>query len=443
MKEKDFESNLTHFIRHIDSIHDTLPLTMMLFGSFAIQADKALTDFLEEKTEKVIDKDGKPGIAIKPSDLKIFDALESNAAISALASKVIPSSLFVSLISQYDAFLNRLLRYLFELKPEILNGSDRNLTFSQLVEMSSISDAREYIIEKEVETVLRKSHSEQFDYLENKFKLNLRTNLPIWKSFIEITERRNLLVHCDGVVSSQYLSVCAQNDIESKSKVGQELKVSIEYFKSAYLTLYEICSKLTHTLWRKFLPEKLEDADDSLNTICYNLLISKSFKIADILLDFACKQKAHFDDQSKSIFIINAALSKYLQNDDESALKCLNQKDWSSTGYTFKLAVSIISKKYDESFVLMRKIGADGEVKQSFYQEWPLFTKIREQEEFKSIYKELFNDDYKVIEIPQRPIFDLMSQVKKKKQISTTNVIENNPETGKMVEKKIRKKKTD
>jgi len=416
MNDQDFESNLTKFIRHIDSIHDTLPLTLSLYNSFAKQAQQALNKFIDTKAEKIVDKDGKPGVALGPEDLKMFDALESNAAISSLAGKVIPSSLFVSLISQYDAFLNRLLRHLFKLQPEMLNNSDRNLTFSQLVEMKDIEDAREYIIGKEVETVLRKSHSEQFDYLESKLKIELRKNLPIWSTFIEITERRNLLVHCDGVVSSQYIKVCTSNGIATSAKVGEELLVSVEYFKIAYLALYEICCKLTHTLWRKFLPEQLEEADDSLNSICFKLLLNRSFKLADILLEFACKQKKHSNDQSKSIFIINAALSCYLQEQNEEAMGRLRQKDWSSSSFTFKLAVSIIEGKYQDAYQWMRRIGPDGEVKKLAYQEWPLFTKIREEEEFKLIYQDLFKEDFKVIEIPQRPIFQLMSKLKEDKK---------------------------
>ena len=59
-------------------------------------------------------------------------------------------------------------RKIFLIKPELLNSSEKNLTFSKLAEYNSIEEAKEYIIEKEIETVLRDSHSNQFKWLESK-----------------------------------------------------------------------------------------------------------------------------------------------------------------------------------------------------------------------------------------------------------------------------------
>ncbi len=55
----------------------------------------------------------------------------------------------ISLISQYDAFLGRLIRTLFLIKPESLSMSEKNISFAQLQTFESIEDAKEYILEKE------------------------------------------------------------------------------------------------------------------------------------------------------------------------------------------------------------------------------------------------------------------------------------------------------
>ena len=123
------------------------------------------------------------------------------------------------------------------------------MTFADLNTFKSIEEAREFIIEKEVESVLRKSHSEHFTYLENKIGMPLKKDLPIWKTFIEITERRNLFVHCDGIVSSQYIKVCKENKCYQKDiELNERLTVKLDYFQLAYECLYEITTKLTHTI---------------------------------------------------------------------------------------------------------------------------------------------------------------------------------------------------
>jgi hypothetical protein len=142
MNGKQLNKNLRTFLRHVDSIRDTLPMTMVLISPYNRKANDDFLDFVKNNVEQIEDDEGEKKLLVKPEESKIFETLERNASISTLASKIIPESLFVSLISQYDAFFNRLLRTLYEIKPDILNGSERNLTFSQLTEMGTIDKAR-------------------------------------------------------------------------------------------------------------------------------------------------------------------------------------------------------------------------------------------------------------------------------------------------------------
>ena len=411
MNGKKLHLNLHTFLRHIDSIKDTLPMTMLLLEPYHKKANEKFVKFIENNVEEIEDEDGEKGLAVKYEEVKIFENLSKNSEISALAFKIIPESLFVSLISQFDAFLNRLFRALFDIRPEYLNNSDKNLSFSQLVEFSSIEKAREYIIEKEIETILRKSHTDHFEYLETKLSMPLRKDLPIWKTFIEITERRNLFVHCDGVVSSQYIKVCKENHcLIGDVKINDQLNVGHEYFIQAYECLYELATKLTHTLWRKLLKNDTEDADRKLNDTCYDLMSSKQFNIADILLEFACSQKKHHNDALKNVFVINKALSQYLQDKKKNAKEIINAKDWSASSDDFKLAHLVLTEKYEECYELMRKIGNNGEVDKENYMTWPLFSSLRKEDKFKQVYKEIFKEDYNVLEIPKRPLQEIIEE---------------------------------
>lgn len=431
MNGKKLHQNLIRFLRHLDSIKDTLPMTMLLIGPYQKKAHDKLVKFMDENVEEIENEEGVKSIAIKYEDSKVFDQLSKNSEISILASKIIPESLFVSLISQFDSFLNQLLRILFEIRPEYINNSERNLTFSELIELNSIENAREFMIEKEVESVLRKSHSKHFDYLENKLNMPLRKNLPVWDKFIEITERRNLFVHCDGVVSSQYLKVCEKHNVDlSDIKVNQRLSIDPEYFNKAYDCLFELAVKLTHTLWRKLLKEDLKNADRHLNDICFELLSNRQFGLADNLLKFACDQNNFFNDALKNVFVVNRALSMYLQNKPEDAKSIINQKDWSASSDDFKLAHLVLNENYDECYTLMKKIGKDGEVDKENYRTWPLFLKLRKEDRFKETYKEIFGEEYKVVDIPQRPIQEIIEEE-----------IKNNPELREKVKDKVVSKK--
>lgn len=424
MTGEKFQNNLKTFLRHIDSIRDTIPMTILLLSPYNKKAIDDFVNFLKNNVKEIEDDNVKKKILINSNDLKLFETLEKNASISSLASKIIPESLFVSLISQYDAFLNRLLRVIFEIKPEILNNSERNLTFSQLVEMETINDAREYIIEKEIDTVLRKSHAEQFDYLEKLIGIKLRENLPIWPTFIEVTERRNLLVHCDGVVSNQYIKNCNEHKCKIENvKIGDRLGADHKYFTTAYICLYEIATKLTHTIWRKYLISDLKMADVVLNEVCFNLINTKSFELADILLEFSCTQKKHFNDSTKNIFIINRALSKYLQEKKEEAKQFLDIKDWSASSDVFKLAYAVLSDDFGSAYEIMTKIGDKGEVDNSDYKQWPLFTEIRKEDKFKETFLNIFKVEYTIMETPMRPLQELINkEINRNKELQEKTV---------------------
>jgi hypothetical protein len=421
---KNLNKNLETFLRHIDAIRDTLPMTMLLIQPYNKKANDDFMKFLKENVKEIEDDNGKKRILVKSDESKVFETLERNASTSALASKIIPESLFVSLISQYDAFLTRLLRAIYEIKPDVLNGSERNLTFSQLVEMETIENARGFIIDKEIDTVLRKSHSEQFDYLEKLIGMKLREKLPIWQTFIEITERRNLLVHCDGVVSNQYLKNCSEHKCKIDNvKVGDRLGAAPKYFSSAYKCLYEIATKLTHTLWRKYLITDLKAADMELNDVCFHLINTNSFALADILLEFGCAQEKHFNDSSKNVFIVNGSLSKYLQEKKEEAKEILDKKDWSASSDDFKLANTVLTDDFEGAYEIMIKIGDNGDVDKSDYKQWPLFNKIRKEDKFKKTYQTIFKEEYTVMETPMRPVQELINkEIKRDKELKEKTI---------------------
>lgn len=424
MNGEKLNKNLENFLIHLDSIRDTLPMALLLIRPYNKKANDKFVHFLKNNVKEIEDDNGKKKILVKADESKLYETLERNASVSSLADKIIPESLFVSLISQYDAFLNRLLRAIFEIKPEILNNSERNLTFSQLVEMGTLNDAREYIIEKEIDTVLRKSHSEQFDYLEAKLGIELRKNLPVWQTFIEITERRNLLVHCDGIVSNQYIKNCNEHICNIPiTKVGDRLDVQIGYFFKTFECLFEISVKLTHTIWRKLLKNDLEKADNELNATCFNLINNSHFDLADILLTFGYEQKHHFNDAVKNVLIINGALSKYLQKKKEEAKKILDKNDWSASSDDFKLANEILTDKFDAAYEIMKKIGENGDVDKSDYKEWPLFNEIRKENKFKETYKLIFKEDYKILETPMRPVQEIIDrEIKTNKELKRITI---------------------
>ncbi|MDA8956434.1 hypothetical protein N9H19_02320 [Flavobacteriales bacterium] len=424
-----FDNNLQDFLNHIESLNESLPLTLALIKLKDKSRIQELDDFIDKnqlKREKAVIEDSSDTEGVEEEefitlenteDAIVFEELQKNIKISSLAFKVIPESLFVSLISQYDAFLGKLIKIIFELYPEKLNSSEKNITFSQLQNFDSLEVAKDYIIEKEVESILRENHSCHFDWLEKKLDLPLRKKLPIWQTFIEITERRNLFVHNHGIVSSQYLINCKKNNVPLKKgiKIGTQLNVDPKYFSQAFNCVYEISVKLTHVIWRKLIANDLEDADAALNDICLDLIQREEYNLADVLLEFATEiLPKHYNELTKNIFIINKALSKYLAGNKKECVKILGQTDWSAKSNNFKLAVSVLKEDYKDSYKLMELVGKSDEIPRHAFQTWPLFKTIRKEKKFTETYKKIYKEDYKLIERPSRTTIKLLESKEKK-----------------------------
>jgi hypothetical protein len=203
----DIAGEVDLFVNQIDGLAEMLPLATLAMDEAAEASHRQFAEFVDDECTRIEESTQKKTYTVESGQYSQLMRLLRRIQKTELAQELVPRSLFVSLVSQFDAYLGRLIRQLFKIKPEILTTSANTLTFAQLTEFGSIENAREYIIDKEIESVLRKSHSEQFDWLENKFGLPLRSNLPAWTLFIEITERRNLFVHTNGLVSHQYLEV--------------------------------------------------------------------------------------------------------------------------------------------------------------------------------------------------------------------------------------------
>lgn len=394
---------LTRFIQQVSSLATSLPLLMSaLVDSLTKQMDQ-IENFV--KTHCTPGEEERSFLI--PTALHgHYLELQRNLDRTVLAGSSVPESFLVSLVSQYDSFLGSLLRTLFYARPEILLGSERTLTFKELNEFNDIEDARDFIVEKEIESVIRKSHQEQFEWMENKFrggekdKFTLRKDLPSLPVFMELTERRNLFVHCDGVISSQYLKACTANKIDcSHLVIGEKLGSDPKYFRRAWESVFEIAVKLSHVLWRKVLPDQKEAADLNLITISYDLIVEKRYGLAINILEFGTEiLKKHSSDYHRRVLVINKAQAHKWIGDTKKATEILAAEDWSSTADKFSLACMVLRDDFDAAASLMEKIGADSSPNEHSYQNWPIFKEFRKSPQFAKAYEKVFGRPFKGIE---------------------------------------------
>lgn len=392
-----FAKAINKYINLLNSQMETFPLIMNTLVFRLKACYERVNDFITKNNIEKTKNDDNITIKIPFKLNKEFTKYmkEINQSLSAI--QLIPKNIVVAFVSIYDAFLSDIIEGIYKLRPELLNTCEKEYSFSDILKFNSIDEIKDNIIEKEVESVLRESHTKQFEWLSKKLSIKLTEDLPNYKHFIEITERRNLFVHTNGKVSRQYLSAIPKES--TKIKLGDTLEASPEYVVHCYRILFEIGVKLGQVIWRK-LDEKnsLEEADDLLINIIYDLLKNKKYNLGITLSEFATqKYIKNYNKASEYVKCVNKSLAYYLSGDKEKCTSIIQSIDWSATDYTYRLASLVLEEKFDEACELMKKIGRN-ENMMNAYQEWPLFTNFRETDIFKSTYKEIYQTNFDYIE---------------------------------------------
>lgn len=394
--EIKISSEIATFVNHVSAIYYVMGGLVPTIEALKGKANENLKDIENNKLEKR-SENGEEKMYVPQIYYREWrDAVSANAHFK-LAGKLLPRSLLVSLISQYDAYIGRLLRSILIKRPEILNSSEKKFSFEQLFQFDSIELAREHILEKEIESILRSSHSEQIKSIEKMLEIPLTKGLDVWPQFIEATERRNLFVHTNGFVSSQYLSVCKAHKyaIDPDVKEGSLLEIDLDYFELAKNCIIEIGIKLGHVVWRKILENEIEESDDSLIEVSYEMIIAEDYSIAEKILDFACDTlKKHSSEHKKLVLVINRAQCYKWNGKKDACEKILASIDWSAKGDEFKISNAVLTENWGSAVKIMKRIGKSGPISKFFYKEWPLFKEFRHQPCFIEAYKEIFEEEF-------------------------------------------------
>lgn len=384
------------FARSIDSLGTVGTVLVDAIKQLDEAARKQVATF-ETKNCEVSYEGNVRTVKIHGKDQQTWNKLRGRRDDYALSQRLLPRSLVVSLVSQFDAYLSRLLRYIYIAKPETFQASEKQITFADLNRFDSLDAVREYMLEKEIESVLRESKLKQFKYCEDAFAVPLRKGLDCWPAFVEIAERRNLFVHTDGCVSTQYISTCRSQGVAIGEgiKPGSELGATREYLHVAHEIVFEVGVKLGHVLWRKLLPAERSAADKSLNFLVLELLEREQWRRAIQLLDFAATDIKKFsDEETRLILTVNRAQAYLWSGDASKTREIMGEVDWSVTSDNFRLADAVLAEDWNSAVRAMKRMGKDGAVEQHHYHEWPLFRVWRKEKSFATAYEQIFGEEF-------------------------------------------------
>lgn len=342
-------------------------------------------------------------LVLKTSDLKSYNQLVTKIGALSFLSDNILETQFVECITRFDVFLLNFMRKCFYAFPDRFGKQERNIQLSELKELKSIDELKYKIIDDELEKIFRDSHKEQLNYINKAFKIDFMKAAPtLYSSFIEITERRNLYIHCNGQVSTQYIRVCKQENAKPASaQVKEKLPISLDYFIESNGVLLSFAIIIAFSMWLKLSKQDEADACNSVISISNRLLKQNRPQIVIDILNYVISKSKELQIQRKFVnkfyMYLLRAYSKI--GDRESFEKILSVADFSDVNQSIQLALVVLQGKYEEAFDLLKEINGNEKVLQkSKLAISEIFTGLILQDNFDKIYQEIYGEEFHIEE---------------------------------------------
>lgn len=312
------------------------------------------------------------------------------------ADRVYRANVITSIVSKFDEFFVSVLIEAYKKNPDWLKHTEKKLSYREVLEIESLDDLKEELIMKEANSLMRDSHNAQIVFLDKKLSLGITDNFRSWKSFLEITERRNLFTHNGGKVNDVYLSKCKEYGIPIHSKISENttLTATDDYINEAVDLFYELSVRIVQATCRRLYPRSFEEADDRLNDIGYDLLVNERWSMAEKILSFALEipDKMRSKSEMQYYHVLNMCIALKEQGKDfEKTLKSI---DWAPFHPKFHFAINALRDNHDETAKYMRMDAVHEIVAEEGFRAWPILRNFRQTEIFKTAYKDIFSKDY-------------------------------------------------
>lgn len=187
-------------------------------------------------------KDGKDVIHILDNEVvELIDkARESHLRDLTEFEPFLLSQIFIFSKSLFDFYIKDLIRNIYLENKDILEKTDKKLTYERIFSFTSLDELYEYVIDRECEKVGYLSYEELCEYLTKKLCLNLFNVEDLKDDMIEICELRNILVHNKGIMNEKFIKKVRKD----RYSQGQKIEIDRDLMIRSINMIHEVVTRL-------------------------------------------------------------------------------------------------------------------------------------------------------------------------------------------------------
>jgi hypothetical protein len=321
---------------------------------------------------------------------ELYALLRAAFTQPAAQGNILRRGALVLLVSFFETLESDLIHFHFSRYPGALpKPEERSINLAELRELGDIDEVERYLADKEVADILRGSLPKQLKYFE-KLRIDLKPLSDDCRDeLIEIDQRRNLLVHNDGIVNKIYLTRTPESRLRDKKvEIGCQLSVSHKYLSRAIETVHLFGFILIQLCWRHWIKDEQDEADKVFIELTYDSLVQGKYDFVKRLAGFAPIARV-----SKAIarrIAINHAIALRELGEKDEIRKAVKGCDWLPQEIEVQIALCTLREEYERVYSLLAKAAETGEIKRMWI-DWPLFRPIRNEQRFIEIFQQGFD----------------------------------------------------
>jgi hypothetical protein len=202
---------------------------------------------------------------------------------------------------------------------------------------------------------------------------------------LEITQRRNLLVHKDGVIDGRYLRDVPQGFMPNGAEAGKILLVTSRYLPRAFDVVAVFAFALTQSCWRQRLcGGRKKRANKALDLFIYTELRKDRYEVVVELVKIS-KQFKLPDSYAQMIQVNQAVAFRKLERFPEMRA-VLSELSGTDREWWVDVAQSIFQEDFQQVQLLLAQ-AAKNNVLKNVTPFWPLFEPVRNEVWFQKMFE--------------------------------------------------------
>ncbi len=314
-----------------------------------------------------------------------LDNAATNMEILNRQIELMYKSILINLVSTAECFVGDVLKKYFsqykgEIVGKLINEQDKIYTIHELEEFESIEEAKEYIIDKKIENLIRGSFEDWVKFLKDKLSLSMGYMSSDNDKMVEIFQRRNLFIHNKGIINRIYISKVKKSNRYSDN-IGEQIILDRNYLTEAIFLIHKNLILMAFELWKK---REKNDKGRSwfLQKLSEKYMMQEKWNLLESVATFLQKDTVAPDKILKAAQINLWLAEKRLGKLDK---KVVEEVDFSAITIDYRICQKALLDDYEMAVNLIEKALDTEQITVEKIYDWPVLSELRETELFKEM----------------------------------------------------------